>query len=85
MELDELRVQIDETDAQLLALFRRRMALCAQIGAYKKAEGLPVYQPQREEEKLSALTASLCPQEAQEVRALFRELFALSRARQERL
>lgn len=85
MELEALRAQIDEVDAQILSLYRRRMALCAEVGAYKKAAGLPVFQPQREKEKLEALTRGLSAIEAQEVCALFEALFALSRARQENL
>ena len=52
MDLTELRRQIDGIDDQLVQLFCRRMALCAQVAEYKKANGLPILMPAREREKL---------------------------------
>ena len=50
MDLTDFRNQIDEIDQELMALFRRRMETVEQIAAYKEQHGLPVYDPQREEE-----------------------------------
>ena len=61
MDLADFRNQIDEIDQELMALFRRRMETVEQIAAYKEQHGLPVYDPQREEEKRTALLAQLPP------------------------
>lgn len=77
--LQELRREIDAADAELARLFARRMALSAEIGAYKKARGLAVRDEAREREKLEAV-AALLPEELRPYgERLWRELFALSR------
>lgn len=55
MNLDELRGRIDEIDRQILNLFLSRMELVQQIADYKAKNGLPVYQPKREEELLNRI------------------------------
>lgn len=51
--LDEIRAQINEVDAQLLRLFERRMDLGKEVAAYKIHNGLPVYDAQREKQLLA--------------------------------
>ena len=41
-DLGALRAQLDRIDAELQTLFERRMALCGQIGDYKKEHALAV-------------------------------------------
>jgi chorismate mutase/prephenate dehydratase len=41
--LEQARAEIDAVDAQLAALFERRMAAVLQVAEYKRAHGLPVY------------------------------------------
>ena len=41
--LKQARAEIDTVDAQLAALFERRMAAVLQVAEYKRAHGLPVY------------------------------------------
>ena len=55
MELDELRVQIDEIDKGIVELFSKRMEVSKNIALCKKAEGRQVFDPQREQEKISTL------------------------------
>lgn len=50
--LDEVRSEIDQLDSALLDLFEKRCNLAADVAAYKKAHGLPVFDPAREREKL---------------------------------
>ena len=50
----ELRAQIDEVDAQIAVLFEKRMALAREIAGLKKAEGLPIEDPEREEQIIAA-------------------------------
>lgn len=52
MELQELRNEINAIDGEMLALLRRRLAVCRQIGAYKQGCNLPVRDAARESEKL---------------------------------
>lgn len=46
--LKELRVQIDELDAQLVEILKKRTSLTSKIGQYKSEVGLPIYVPSRE-------------------------------------
>ena len=46
-ELDELRMQIDETDDALWALVTKRMQIAQAIGDYKRTHHMQPYQPQR--------------------------------------
>ena len=45
--LEHARAEIDEVDAQLAALFERRMAAVLQVAEYKRAHGLPIFDPAR--------------------------------------
>ena len=47
-KLEELRAEIDRTDAAITELLLRRMELSAQVGEYKRSHSLPVYVPERE-------------------------------------
>ena len=53
--LDELRKKIDRTDQMLLTSFVTRMRICADVAAYKKANGIPVFDEKREQEKLDEI------------------------------
>ena len=85
MNLQDYRREIDEIDGQLVSLFEKRMTICAEIAAYKRENGLPVSDSRREQEKLDALAASVPPAMSEDVQALYREIFRLSRAYQQRL
>ncbi|MEG1857797.1 MAG: chorismate mutase, partial [Pseudoflavonifractor sp.] len=47
-ELEAYRAQIDAVDAQIVALFCRRMEITAQVGAYKLRAKVPVMDAPRE-------------------------------------
>ena len=79
MELENLRKQIDAIDDQLIELFKARMEVAAQIGQYKKQNGLPVFVPQREQEKLEDVAQKAGQEMADYVRSLYQTLFQLSR------
>ena len=82
MELKDCRARIDAIDRELVRLFEARMELSAEVGAYKKAHGLPVLQPAREQEKLDALTAQVDDDLKAPLRSLYTKIFELSRAQQ---
>ena len=58
-EIGELRQEIDKIDRQLIALFEQRMAVAAEVGAYKKARNLPVYDGEREQALLQNRVSQL--------------------------
>ena len=59
--LNDLRQDIDALDAQLAALYRRRMDVAARIAAVKREQGLPVLQPEREQEIRARLAELAAP------------------------
>lgn len=48
--LEKSRENINEIDKQMAALFEKRMKEAANVLAYKKENGLPVFDKKREEE-----------------------------------
>src|SRR5690606_19591480 len=55
--LDELRAEVDEVDDRLLELLVRRARLARTIGEHKRAQGLALVDPAREEQIAQRLTA----------------------------
>ena len=84
-DLAALRGEIDRVDGDIQTLFETRMALVEKIAVFKKAQGLPVLDAIREAEKLLSVDARAAAGMADYDAALFRELMALSRRRQEKL
>ena len=70
-ELENLRKQIDEIDAELLPLFLKRMDCSAAIAKYKKANNLPVLDRVREKEILDNKTALADKDKSTAVRDFF--------------
>ncbi len=83
MELTQLRQEIDLVDEELVRLFKQRMWLSSQIGAYKKEKGLPVCVPQREQEKMEVLKKRVMPEMEPYLESFYETIFALSRNYQE--
>lgn len=83
--LKEHRTQIDTIDAEMLALFSKRMEICAKIGQQKQKNGLPVESPEREREILLDITKRSSEDLAAPARMLFTTLFELGKAYQRRL
>ena len=52
MELKELREQINDIDREMLDLFLRRMEVAENVAEYKRQNGLPVLDAERERELL---------------------------------
>lgn len=80
MPFSEERKKIDAIDEQLVKLLNRRAKLAQKIGAVKKAEGLDVYDPSREEKILIRREReNRGPFPNDSLAAVFREIFAASR------
>lgn len=84
MDLTELRKQIDEIDAAMTELYRRRMETVCQIDAYKRAHDLPVYDSGREEQLLRQVSELAGPEYAKGTRAMFTLLLTQAKAYQRR-
>ncbi|MDL2213994.1 chorismate mutase [Clostridia bacterium OttesenSCG-928-O13] len=85
MNLDELRTQLDAVDSQLLPLFLQRMDIVRNVALYKKEEGLPIYQPQREAGILAKVRKAAGPENADAAQAFFAALMAISKDEQQKL
>ena len=84
MDLKELRAQIDDIDDELVKLFCKRMDIAAQVADYKKENGLPIFVPAREREKLQDVSQKAGPEMAAYTRTLYSMLFELSRSYQKK-
>ncbi|MDO5037069.1 MAG: chorismate mutase [Tissierellia bacterium] len=84
-DIKDLRQEIDQIDRDLVQIFKRRMAWSQAIGAYKKAQGIPVLDKKREEEVLERLTQGEDESTKKAIEGLYDRIFALSRAHQEGL
>ena len=51
--LSALRARIDDIDGRLVALLRERQTVVAEVAEHKRAHGLPIYHPAREEDLIS--------------------------------
>ena len=82
--LAELRAMIDALDRELLQVMAQRMALVAQVAAYKRLHGLRIRDPQREHQVLDDRRdyASHLGLPVGEIESIFRVLLRSSRDHQ---
>ena len=57
-KLDEFRVLIDDVDRRLVALLNERTRTVEEIGRVKRSAQLPIYEPKREAEVFTNITAT---------------------------
>jgi chorismate mutase / prephenate dehydratase len=77
----ELRTGIDQVDRELLALLNRRAALANEVGEIKRAEGSPVFRPEREAQVINGLqTANPGPLKGENLAHIWREIMSACRA-----
>ncbi|HFI0151379.1 TPA: chorismate mutase [Streptococcus suis] len=83
MNLQDIRQDINQIDAQLVALLERRMSLVDQVTAFKRQTGKAVLDSKREEEVLKRV-ADLVENPAYQatIRATFADIMSQSRAYQ---
>ena len=82
MDIQELRTQIDRVDDELVRLYGERMELARQIGRYKRENGLPVLDAEREQKLLNRVGEKAGTENENGVRELFELLMRHSRIRQ---
>lgn len=79
-DLIELRQEIDEIDQQIVELFEKRMDVSANVARYKIANGIKVFDKEREHEKLAKLKAMAHNDfNRHGVEELFQQIMSMSR------
>ncbi|MBQ8915462.1 MAG: chorismate mutase, partial [Clostridia bacterium] len=56
MDLNDLRLEIDEIDRRMVDLFCKRMAVSVKVSQYNIENGLPVLDASRERKKLAKIS-----------------------------
>lgn len=80
LDLQEIRKQLDGIDREMVALFETRMELCRQVAEYKIGTGKPVYDGEREQQKIDAVTGMVEGEFLkQAVKELFTQMMTISR------
>lgn len=83
MDLQELRQQINEIDAELVPLFLKRMGVSLEVAKYKQANGKPVLDKTRERELLKKVSEMTDDQDLSlYTRLLYADIMGLSRSYQ---
>ncbi len=85
MDLNDIRQEIDRIDDQIAMLFKARMDAAGQVAAAKRATGKPIFDHARERAIVNRVTALTGDAYAPYARALYRQLFDLSRSYQSSL
>ena len=84
MDLNDLRLEIDEIDRQMVDLFCKRMEVAVKVSQYKIENGLPVLDANRERKKLAKISEMAGEDMAGYARTLYNTIFDMSRAEQEK-
>lgn len=83
--LDSAREEINRVDREMARLFLRRMRAVALVAEYKRAEGMAVYDPERERQVIEQNSA-LLPEDMREYYAAYQSgVMSVSRMYQEKL
>jgi len=84
VNLADIRTKIDVVDEQIIRLLNERADLVHEVGVIKKADGQPIYAPEREEKVLRALAAKAVEMKSrlpeQSIRAIYREIMSAALA-----
>lgn len=84
MDLVEIRKEIDQIDADLIALLEKRMALVSQVALYKHQTGKAVLDTQREQVILEKIANSVHEKQYEEsIVQTFSDILKHSRAYQD--
>lgn len=85
-DLSVTRQEIDKVDKQIVELIEKRMDLALQVAEYKMSTGKPIYDRQRELEKLDKLGHMASTEfNAKSVQELFLQIMSVSRRYQYRV
>ena len=84
MNLDEIRVVIDALDKEITALLVKRMEVTRDVAAYKKANNLPVYHPEREKAVIAKVSALAGEEYSPYIASIYQNLMDESKKYQEK-
>ncbi len=85
MDINDLRIQINDIDKDLTALFNKRMDVSLQIAKYKIENNIPVLDKTREREILERAAARSEPDIKNYARILYSDILNLSRSYQHKI
>lgn len=77
--LEELRSELDKADAEIEKNFVKRMEISAKIAAYKEANGLPTYDPEREKKVLEKHAGNVAPEFREYIKDIWMQLIRISK------
>ena len=80
MKIEDWRIRIDELNDEIISLLNKRASYATEIGKIKKEQGLPVFDPTREDavlEKVSTLTKG--PLTPESIKNIFRVIMQETR------
>lgn len=80
MDLSQIRTRLDEIDKEIITLFQKRMNLCEEVAHYKIETGKPVFDKERENQKIAAVRNMVSTDfDKQAVEEIFTQLMTISR------
>ena len=79
IELELMRIKIDEIDDRLLALFKERLEVSKKIGLLKKKHNIKIFDPQREQEIIDSCTQNVNEDEKMYIEKFLRNLMDISK------
>ena len=79
IELELMRIKIDEIDDKLLVLFKERLEVSKKIGLLKKKHNIKIFDPQREQEIIDGCTQNISEDEKVYVEKFLRNLMDISK------
>ena len=86
LDLNQIRKEIDETDAGIVQLFEKRMELAEKVASYKIETGKPVFDKERELSKLKTVKSMASSEfNAKGLQEVFQQMMSISRKRQYQL
>ena len=79
IELELMRIKIDEIDDRLLVLFKERLEISKKIGLLKKKNNMKIFDPQREQEIIDSCTQNVSDDEKKYIEKFLRNLMDISK------
>ena len=79
IELELMRIKIDEIDDKLLVLFKERLEVSKKIGLLKKKNNIKIFDPQREQEIIDNCTQNVSDDEKKYIEKFLRNLMDISK------
>ena len=85
LDLEKIRLEINDIDNELVKLFSRRMELSGLVAEYKKNNNKPVFDPARERAIVKRITEGMDEEASSWFSMLYNTIFEISRARQTKM